>query len=99
MDEFAVFIPIVALSIPIIAIIARTINKMIALREKEIEVQTRETAERTAQYAADKGRLEERVQVLERIVTDQGYSLANEIEQLRGLPSPVVPRHEAELQR
>lgn len=42
-----------------------------------------QTAERAAQYAAHTERLEERVRVLERIVTDRGHDLANEIELLR----------------
>ena len=32
------------------------------------------------------GHLQERVAVLERIITDQGYSLAKEIEELRSVP-------------
>ena len=36
------------------------------------------------------GRLEERAAVLERIITDQGYSLAKEIEELRSLPPRSV---------
>jgi hypothetical protein len=44
-----------------------------------------ETAERAAQYAAHNERLEARVQVLERIVTDKGLGLAEEIEKLRDM--------------
>lgn len=81
-----VFIPIIALSIPIVAIIARTITKMIALKEKQLEVQTSMTAEKAAQYAAHTERLEERVRVLERIATDKGVDLSEEIEALREKP-------------
>lgn len=62
-----------------------------------MELDAQNIAEKAAQYAADKGRLEERVAVLERIVTDQGYSLANEIEALRSLPSSTQPAHEKEV--
>jgi hypothetical protein len=48
-----------------------------------MDVQTRDTAERTAQYAAHTERLEQRVRVLERIVTDKGLDLTDEIERLR----------------
>jgi len=44
-------------------------------------------------------RLEHRVRVLERIVTDGGYSLASQIEALRDRPSverPAKARHEEE---
>jgi hypothetical protein len=42
-----------------------------------------ETAEKSAQYAAHTERLEQRVRVLERIVTDKGVVVADEIERLR----------------
>lgn len=45
-----------------------------------------ETAEKAAQYAARTERLEQRVQVLERILTDRGTVLADEIEKLRDAP-------------
>lgn len=81
-----VFIPIIALMIPIVAIVARTVTKMIALREKQLEVQTSLTAEKAAQYAAHTERLEARVRVLERIATDKGVDLSDEIEKLRDAP-------------
>jgi hypothetical protein len=81
-----VFIPIIALMIPIVAIISRTVTKMIALKEKQLEVQTSMTAEKSAQYAAHTERLEARVRVLERIATDKGVDLSDEIERLRDTP-------------
>ena len=42
-----------------------------------------QTAEKAAQYAAHTERLEQRVRVLERIVTDKGVDLAAEIDRLR----------------
>lgn len=88
MDENIIFalIPIMALTIPIVAIIARTVTKMIALKEKQLETQTAMTAEKSAQYAAHTERLEARVRVLERIATDKGVDLSDEIEQLRDTP-------------
>jgi hypothetical protein len=81
-----VFIPIIALMIPIVAIISRTVTKMIALKEKQLEVQTSMTAEKSAQYAAHTERLEARVRVLERIATDKGVDLSDEIDALRNQP-------------
>jgi hypothetical protein len=81
-----VFIPIIALMIPIVAIIARTVTKMIALKEKQLEVQTSMTAEKSAQYAAHTERLEARVRVLERIAVDKGVDLSDEIDALRNQP-------------
>ena len=86
MDDFAVFIPIIALMIPIVAILSRVVHKWMALKEKQLQVQTSLTAEKSAQYAAHTERLEARVRVLERIVTDKGGDLSTEIEQLRDAP-------------
>ena len=52
-------------------------------RKDVMEVQARTTAERAAQYATSNKELEDRVRVLERIVTDKGYDLASQIEALR----------------
>lgn len=52
-------------------------------KEKMAEALTAQTAEKAAQYAAHTERLEQRVRVLERIVTDKGVDLADEIERLR----------------
>jgi hypothetical protein len=88
MNEDAIFalIPIMALMIPIVAILSRTVTKMVALKEKQLEVQTSMTAEKSAQYAAHTERLEARVRVLERIATDKGVDLSDEIESLRDTP-------------
>lgn len=45
-----------------------------------------ETAEKAAQYAAHSERLEQRVRVLERIITDKGVDVADQIEALRDKP-------------
>ncbi|MFO1241476.1 MAG: hypothetical protein U1E64_14155 [Sphingomonadaceae bacterium] len=85
-DAIFALIPILALSIPIIAIVSRTVRRMIELKEKQLQVQTHETAERTAQYAAHTERLEQRMRVLERIITDKGMAISDEIESLRDKP-------------
>ncbi len=55
--------------------------------KKEILIlQSEMTAEKAAQYAAKTDRLEQRVQVLERLLTDKSTHLANEIEDLRDKP-------------
>ena len=54
---------------------------------KLAELQLRETAEssaeKAAQYSSRVQQLEDRVRVLERIVTDKGYDVATQIEALR----------------
>jgi len=69
--------------IPLAAIVAGMWRHWMRLKEKQLDAQTRDTAERTAQYAAHTERLEQRVRVLERIVTDKGIVVADEIERLR----------------
>lgn len=84
MELSPLLIPIIGVSIPIVALlIGGVIKPWLALKEKQLERQASLTAEKAAQYAAHTERLEERVRVLERIVTDRGHDLANEIERLR----------------
>jgi len=71
-----VFIPIIALSIPIVAIWTKH-------RKDIMQMQIDATAEKAAQYATNNKELEDRVRVLERIVTDGGYDVATQIEALR----------------
>jgi hypothetical protein len=52
-------------------------------QQRIAELQLQATAERAAQYATSNKELEERVRVLERIVTDGGYDVATQIEALR----------------
>jgi hypothetical protein len=76
----ALFIPILAISltfsIPIFAIWSKH-------RKDLMKMQIEATAEKAAQYAASNQELEDRVRVLERIVTDRGYDVATQIEALR----------------
>ncbi|HWK42270.1 MAG TPA: hypothetical protein VNR60_10090 [Croceibacterium sp.] len=78
--DIGALIPIFALSIPIIAIWTTHQRK---LAEMGIKSTATESAEKAAQYASGMKELEERVRVLERIVTDKGYDVATQIEALR----------------
>lgn len=53
------------------------------LEEKRIAATAEASSEKAAQYASRVQQLEDRVQVLERIVTDGGYNVATQIEALR----------------
>lgn len=53
------------------------------LEEKRLNSTAEHSAEKAAQYASHVKELEERLQVLERIVTDRGYDIATQIEALR----------------
>ena len=73
--------------IPIVAIIMGCGIPITALwtkhRKEVLQMQLQATAEKAAQYAASNKELEDRVRVLERIVTDGGYEVATQIEALR----------------
>jgi len=58
-------------------------KRRLAFRERELELLSRQTAEKAAQYAAQAERLEQRVRVLERIAIDSKSDLALQIENLR----------------
>jgi len=82
--------PEIVFLIPITAIVGGIAAKMhrqrLRFRERELEFMGRDTAERAAQYAAKTERLEQRVAVLERLLTDRSTHLSDEIERLRDKP-------------
>ena len=53
------------------------------LEEKRIAATAEHSAEKAAQYASRITEMEDRIRVLERIVTDGGYNVATQIEALR----------------
>jgi hypothetical protein len=59
-------------------------NRFFKFREKKLEIEAMNAAEKAAQYASRSSELEQRVRVLEQIVTDQGAQTAQQIEALRG---------------
>jgi hypothetical protein len=69
--------------IPIVAILAGVMKRWISLKEREIDHLQRDAVEKQARYAAMTERLEQRVRVLERIATDKGIDVSDEIERLR----------------
>jgi hypothetical protein len=75
-----VMIPIIALMIPFFAIWTKHKEKVATM---QIETTANSTAEKAAQYSSQVTELEDRVRVLERIVTDRGYDVATQIEALR----------------
>jgi energy-converting hydrogenase Eha subunit H len=82
----------VALLIPAVLLIY-IIRRWFSYKEKQLEVQARTTAERAAEYATSNKELEQRVRVLEQIITDGGAQTAAQIEALR---KPLVSTSSAE---
>lgn len=91
MSENAIFalIPILGVSIPIFGILLTGFRRWADLKEKQLQATASATAEQAAQYAARIATLEERVAVLNRIVTDRNEGLAVQIEALRDTPKQL----------
>ncbi|MCH8615559.1 hypothetical protein LZ016_05530 [Sphingomonas sp. SM33] len=69
--------------IPLAAIGIAPFKMWLKIKERQIEAQSSLAAEKTAQYAAHVERIEQRLRVLEEIVTDGGVQTAAQIEALR----------------
>lgn len=77
----------IVVGIPVIfGIGADMYRRHLKFKEKQMTLLSNETAEKAAQYAAHTERLEARVRVLERIATDRGIEVSDEIEKLRNAP-------------
>jgi hypothetical protein len=80
-------IPLLGVSCGVLAIIGGVfIKPWLALKQRKLELEAQMVAEKAAQYAAHTDRLEQRVAVLERILTDRSTQLGEEIERLRDAP-------------
>ena len=83
----AIFILSIVVGLPFtLGIGYAAFERHLKFKERQLKAITNETAEKAAQYAAQTERLEARVRVLERIVTDKGIDVADEIEKLRDAP-------------
>ncbi|MCP3734423.1 hypothetical protein M9979_05965 [Sphingomonas sp. RP10(2022)] len=91
MNGFTIFmLAFVVIGLPVIlGIGSEMFRRWLKHKETMASALNAQTAEKAAQYAAHTERLEERVRVLERIVTDRGVDLAREIEDLRD-PRPAA---------
>ncbi|MDP3549218.1 MAG: hypothetical protein Q8R81_02355 [Novosphingobium sp.] len=67
----------------VMGVLSDMYKRRLAFRERELELLSKQTAEKAAQYAAQAERLEQRVRVLERIATENDADLALRIENLR----------------
>jgi hypothetical protein len=91
-DNIRYLIPILGTLIPIVAIVGGIASSIYGrwakLKEKQLELTARTAGEQAAQYAAKIATLEERVAVLNRIVTDRNEGLTAQIDALRDPPAP-----------
>lgn len=88
---FAVFmVSLVVVGIPVVfGVGSEMLKTWLKHKEKMANALNAQAAEKAAQYAAQTERLEQRMRVLERIVTDRGIDVATEIEKLRDEPSQL----------
>lgn len=77
-----VFVALIIVGLPTIMLML-LVNRYFRLREKRLEVEAGMAAEKAAQYAARTHELEQRLRVVEQIVTDRGIETAGQIEALR----------------
>jgi hypothetical protein len=77
-----VFIALIVIGLPVILLML-IVSRYFRLREKKLEVEAGLAAEKAAQYAARTHELEQRLRVIEQIVTDRGIETAGQIEALR----------------
>jgi len=89
-----VLLAMIIIGLPVIMIMLIA-NRYFKYREKRLEVEALNAAEKAAQYASRSHELEERVRVLEQIVTDGGAQTAAQIEALRERPRATSPQQVA----
>ena len=77
-----VMIALIVVGLPVVMVMLM-FNRFFKFREKKLEIEALNAAEKAAQYASRSSELEQRVRVLEQIVTDGGAQTAAQIEALR----------------
>jgi hypothetical protein len=86
-----IMLALIVIGLPVLAILMMA-NRFFRFRERKLEVEAGLAAEKAAQYASRSMELEQRVRVLEQIVTDGGAQTAAQIEALRDPPRPKRAR-------
>lgn len=90
----AVMLALIIIGLPTLMIMLIA-HRFFKFREKKLEIEALNAAEKAAQYASRSSELEERVRVLEQIVTDGGAQTAAQIEALRKTPARLGRKREA----
>ena len=75
-------IALIVIGLPVMALCA-IVTRAFRYRERKLELEARIAEAKAVRVSPETSRLEERVRVLERIATDKGAHLADEIERLR----------------
>ena len=93
--ETIALVAIVGGLIAVTILMGTIFKRIMSYKEKQLMLTADRTAEKAAQYARHVEQLEARVRVLERIATDKGADLAQQIEDLRG-PPPAAAQFKTE---
>ena len=83
LGEFIAFLSVFVIPAAVIIYIA---HRFFRLRERKLEIEAMNAAEKAAQYASRTSEIEQRLRVVEQIVTDGGVHTAAQIEALRQPP-------------
>jgi len=83
LGEFIAFMTVFVVPAAVIIYVA---NRYFRVRERKLEIEAMNAAEKAAQYASHSRDIEERLRVIEKIVTDGGAQTAAQIEALRQPP-------------
>ncbi|WP_267396003.1 MULTISPECIES: hypothetical protein [unclassified Sphingomonas] len=88
LNGFTIFmLAVVVVGLPVVlGIGSEVFKRWLDHKERMASALNAQAAEKAAQYAAHTERLEQRVRVLERIATDRGADLADEIARLDQRP-------------
>ena len=79
-----VWMTVLVVCVPtVLGVMGDAFKRYLKFKERQMEAITNETAEKAAQYAAHVERLESRVRVLERIVTERQIELHDAFDRLR----------------
>ncbi|MEO5810012.1 MAG: hypothetical protein ABIR51_08170 [Sphingomicrobium sp.] len=76
-----VMLALIIIGLPVL-MMTYVLSRWFKLKEKRLEVDARMAVEKAAQYVSHSKEIEQRLAVLERIVTDQPHALAREIDSL-----------------
>jgi hypothetical protein len=94
LGETIAAVALAGIVIGVLILIGTVFQRIMAFKERQLGLTANATAEKAAQYAAHVEQLEARVRVLERIATDKGSDLAQQIEDLRPVATPQLQTEE-----
>ena len=89
LGEFIAFMTVFVVPAAVIIYVA---NRYFRVRERKLEIEAMNAAEKAAQYASRTSEIEARLRIVEQIVTDSGVHTAAQIEALRQPPHTATNR-------